>query len=101
VKQLLVAAGQNHPDVLQDDPRGIPPTALLLDVSENALQFCLRVYLNDCNKSYNVQTDLRASVVESLLRHNVALAHQQQDVHIIPDRILPADENMAQPTRGH
>lgn len=101
VKELLVAEGQNHPDVLQDDPRGIPPTALLLDVSENALQFYLRVYLDDCNKSYNVQTDLRASVVESLLRHNVALAHQQQDVHIIPDQILPTDGNMAQPTGGH
>ena len=101
VKELLVAEGQNHPDVLQDDPRGIPPTALLLDVSENALQFYLRVYLDDCNKSYNVQTDLRASVVESLLRHNVALAHQQQDVHIIPGQILPTDGNMAQPTGGH
>lgn len=101
VRELLVAEGQNHPDVLQDDPRGIPPTALLLDVSENALQFYLRVYLDDCNKSYNVQTDLRASVVESLLRHNVALAHQQQDVHIIPGQILPTDGNMAQPTGGH
>lgn len=101
VKQLLVAEGQNHPDVLQDDPRGIPPTALLLDVNENALQFYLRVYLEDCNKSYNVQTDLRASVVESLLRHNVTLAHQQQDVHIIPSRILPTDGNMVQPTGGH
>ena len=101
VKQLLVAEGQNHPDVLQDDPRGIPPTALLLDVNENALQFYLRVYLEDCNKSYNVQTDLRASVVESLLRHNVTLTHQQQDVHIIPSRILPTDGNMAQPTGGH
>ena len=101
VKQLLVAEGQNHPDVLQDDPRGIPPTALLLDVSENALQFYLRVYLDDCNKSYNVQTDLRASVVESLLRHNITLAHQQQDVHIIPGRILPMDGNMAPPTGEH
>lgn len=89
VKELLVKEGQNHPDVLQDDPRGIPPTALLLDVSENALQFYLRVYLDDCNKSFSVQTDLRASVVESLLRHHIRLAHQQQDVHIIPSQILP------------
>lgn len=93
VKELLVKAGQNHPDVLQDDPRGIPPTALLLDVSENALQFYLRVYLDDCNKSFNVQTDLRASVVESLIRHNIRLAHQQQDVHIIPSQILPVEGN--------
>ncbi len=92
VKELLVKEGQNHPDVLQDDPRGIPPTALLLDVSENALQFYLRVYLDDCNKSFNVQTDLRASVVESLLRHNIRLAHQQQDVHFIPSQILPVDK---------
>ncbi|WP_414039597.1 mechanosensitive ion channel domain-containing protein [Acidithiobacillus sp. M4-SHS-6] len=91
VKELLVKEGQNHPDVLQDDPRGIPPTALLLDVNENALQFYLRVYLDDCNKSFNVQTDLRASVVESLLRHNIRLAHQQQDVHIIPSQILPVN----------
>ncbi|PKY11207.1 mechanosensitive ion channel protein [Acidithiobacillus marinus] len=92
VKELLVKEGQNHPDVLQDDPRGIPPTALLLDVSENALQFYLRVYLDDCNKSFYVQTDLRSAVVESLLRHNIRLAHQQQDVHIIPSQILPINE---------
>lgn len=97
VKQLLVTEGQNHPDVLQDDPRGIPPTALLLDVSENALQFYLRVYLDDCNKSFNVQTDLRASVVESLIRHHVRLAHQQQDVHIIPSQILPTHETSGGP----
>ena len=100
VKELLVTEGQNHPDVLQDDPRGIPPTALLLDVSESALQFYLRVYLDDCNKSFNVQTDLRASVVESLLRHNVVLAHQQQDVHIMPNQILPTEGKLAQPTGG-
>nr|NDU43438.1 mechanosensitive ion channel [Acidithiobacillus ferrianus] len=96
VKKILETEGQNHPDVLQDDPRGIPPTALLLDVNENALQFCLRVYLYDCNKSFNVQTDLRASVVESLLRHRVALAHQQQDVHIVPHPFSPTDGNLAQ-----
>ena len=100
VKEILVAEGQKHPDVLQDDPRGIPPTALLLDVNENALQFYLRVYLDDCNKSFNVQTDLRASVVESLLRHNVVLAHQQQDVHIMPKQILPMEGKLAQPTGG-
>ncbi len=82
VRNVLEAAGQQHPGVLQDDPRGLPPTALLLDVTENALVFYLRVYIPDCNASYTVQTELRSMAVEALFRKGLRLAHQQQDVHL-------------------
>ncbi len=85
VRGILENVGQQHPEVLQDDPRGIPPTALLLDVTENALVFYLRVYIADCNNSFMIQTDLRAQAVEALHRRGIRLAHQQQDLYF-PER---------------
>ncbi|MEY2340758.1 mechanosensitive ion channel family protein [Acidithiobacillus sp. IBUN Pt1247-S3] len=90
VRSILEEVGQKHPEVLQDDPRGIPPTALLLDVTENALVFYLRVYIADCNNSFMIQTELRAQAVEALYRRGVRLAHQQQDVYF-PERAPAAD----------
>ncbi|UTV82271.1 mechanosensitive ion channel [Acidithiobacillus sp. YTS05] len=91
VREILEEVGQNHPDVLQDDPRGIPPTALLLDVTENSLVFYLRVYIGDCNNSFTIQTELRARAVEALYRRGIRLAHQQQDLYF-PER-APAAEH--------
>ncbi|MEL5848833.1 MAG: mechanosensitive ion channel [Candidatus Igneacidithiobacillus chanchocoensis] len=81
VREILEEVGKQHPEVLQDDPRSIPPTALLLDVTENALVFYLRVYIADCNNSFMIQTELRAQAVEALHRRGIRLAHQQQDIH--------------------
>ena len=100
VMRVLEEAGRSHPDVLQDDPRGIPPTALFLNVDENALRFTLRVYLEDGNKSFNVQTELRARMVESLRQHGITLAHQQQDVHLIPAREHPTPARQPEKTPG-
>ncbi len=93
VRNILETVGQQHPGVLKDDPRGLPPAALLLDVTENALVFYLRVYIPDCNSSYNVQTELRAMAVEALFRKGLRLAHQQQDVHLFGQEqfTAPAD----------
>jgi len=100
VMRVLEEVGRHHPDVLQDDPRGIPPTALFLNVDENALRFALRVYLEDGNKSFNVQTELRTKMVESLRQHGIALAHQQQDVHIISARTHPSPFRQPEITPG-
>ncbi|MCE5394188.1 MAG: mechanosensitive ion channel [Acidithiobacillus sp.] len=87
VRSILEAVGRSHPEVLQDDPRGLPPTALLLDVTENALVFYLRVYIEDCNNSFLIQTELRAKAVEALYRNHIGLAHQQQDLYF-PERSM-------------
>ncbi|WP_308388464.1 mechanosensitive ion channel domain-containing protein [Acidithiobacillus sp. AMEEHan] len=92
VREILEEVGKNHPEVLQDDPRGIPPTALLLDVTENSLVFYLRVYIGDCNNSFTIQTELRARAVEALYRRGIRLAHQQQDLYF-PERAPAADRN--------
>jgi len=84
VRKILEDVGRRHPEVLQeDDPRGLPPTALLLDVSPSALVFYLRVYISDCNRSFLTQTELRAMAVEALHRNGIRLARPQQDVHLI------------------
>ncbi|MGC8467146.1 MAG: mechanosensitive ion channel family protein [Acidithiobacillus sp.] len=89
VKEILVDVARKHPDVMQDDPSIIPPSALILDVNTNGVMVYLRVYIQDCNKSFNVQTDLRAAVVEALLAHGVPLAHQQQDIHMVSSQLEP------------
>lgn len=86
VRLILEEVGRKHPEVLQeDDPRGLPPTALLLDVSPSALVFYLRVYISDCNRSFLTQTELRAMAVEALHRNGIRLAHPQQDVHLVTE----------------
>lgn len=89
VKEILVDVARKHPDVMQDDPSIIPPSALILDVNTNGVMVYLRVYIQDCNKSFNVQTDLRAAVVEALLANGVPLAHQQQDIHMVSSQLEP------------
>ncbi|UTV81198.1 mechanosensitive ion channel [Acidithiobacillus sp. YTS05] len=89
VKELLVAVAQRHPDVMQDDPSIIPPSALILDVNTNGIVVYLRVYLRDCNLMFNVQTDLRAGVMESLLAEGIPVARQQQDIRILNSQLEP------------
>ncbi len=93
VKSILVEVARKHPDVMQDDPSIIPPSALILDVNTNGVVVYLRVYINDCNKSFNVQTDLRAGVMEALLAAKIPVARQQQDVRLLESRL-----ELVQPT---
>ncbi|MEY2342552.1 mechanosensitive ion channel family protein [Acidithiobacillus sp. IBUN Pt1247-S3] len=89
VKEVMVKVGQQHPDVMQDDPSIIPPSALILDVNTNGVVVYLRVYISDCNLAFNVQTDLRAGVMEALLSNGVPVARQQQDVRILNSHFEP------------
>ncbi|MEL5848941.1 MAG: mechanosensitive ion channel [Candidatus Igneacidithiobacillus chanchocoensis] len=89
VKDLMVQVARQHPDVMQDDPSIIPPSALILDVNSNGVVVYLRVYIADCNLAFNVQTDLRAGVMEALLSAGIPLARQQQDVRILNGQLEP------------
>ncbi len=89
VKDVMVQVARQHPDVMQDDPSIIPPSALILDVNTNGVVVYLRVYIGDCNLAFNVQTDLRAGVMEALLSNGIPVARQQQDVRILNSHFEP------------
>lgn len=62
VLRVLQSVAERNTSIL----RHPPPVAVLDNLGENAMEFSLRVFLADINRSLQAQTELRAAIVKSL-----------------------------------
>ncbi|GAA3782495.1 hypothetical protein GCM10022271_13500 [Corallibacter vietnamensis] len=79
VKQLLLQAVNDHPNVL-DDPE---PTVLFTDFADSSLNFKVVFTLNDSFKSNFPKSDIRFEIDKLFRANNVSIPFPQRDIHII------------------
>jgi potassium-dependent mechanosensitive channel len=81
VRRLLLQAGEQHPDVIDDDPK-CKPYVIFENFGDNSLGFKLYCIIRDANKKYIVPSDLHFQIDKLFREHNVTIAFPQRDIHI-------------------
>ncbi|MFP5257790.1 MAG: mechanosensitive ion channel family protein, partial [Acidobacteriota bacterium] len=90
VRELLLAAARECPDVLADPP----PAVLHWDFGSSTLDFRLRVWLADVSGAVTAMSVVRGAIDRLFREAGIEIAFPQADLHL---RSAPALEKFAQP----
>lgn len=82
VKELLLQAAKEHPEVL-DDPA---PSVWFMNFGDSALEFKLIFTLDDSFQSNKPRSDIRFEIDRLFREHNVTIPFPQRDIHIIENK---------------
>lgn len=82
VKQLLLEAANEHPEVIKNDPSN-QPSVLLNEFGDSALKFILSCVIQNVSLRYGVNSDLHFSIYEKFKAHGIVIPFPQQDVHLL------------------
>ena len=78
VLQLLVDVAKAHADVLPKPE----PQALFIGFGESSLDFSVRAWIVDFDKSFRVRSDLAVAINRALAEAGIEIPFPQRDVHI-------------------
>jgi potassium efflux system protein len=95
VKQILIEASYQHPQVLSKPP----PLVFFKGFGDSSLDFELLVWIADPPKQLVIKSDLYFAIEAALRKHNIEIPFPQRDLHIrsgqlpleFPDRLRPGD----------
>ncbi len=95
VKQVLVEASYQHPQVLSKPP----PLVFFKGFGDSALDFELLVWIADPPKQLVIKSDLYFSIEAALRQHEIEIPFPQRDLHIrsgqlpveFPKQLRPGD----------
>jgi small-conductance mechanosensitive channel len=86
VKEVLIEASYNHPDVLSKPP----PLVFFKGFGDSALDFELLVWIADPPKQLVIKSDLYFAIEAALRKHNIEIPFPQRDLHLRSGH-LPVD----------
>jgi small-conductance mechanosensitive channel len=78
LQKLLLAAAQEHQNVLADPP----PSVSFLSFGESALNFSLFFWVSDPTLRFRVKSDLNFRINDLLQEHGVEMPFPQRDLHL-------------------
>jgi potassium efflux system protein len=79
VRELLLKAAQEHPNVL-DDPE---PMAAFEGFGDNALNFTLRCFLPNLDNRIATISDLHYAIDKAFREAEITIAFPQRDLHLV------------------
>ena len=95
VREILLEIGRSHAEVLTEPA----PSAVFRGFGDSALNFELRCYLNNVERTIAVTSDLCFAIDDAFRRHHIEIPFPQQDVYVkqLPragqrDRSISEDE---------
>jgi len=81
VKEFMLKAAQDHPEVVQGE--GLyQPAVLFREFGSSALIFKLVCIIRNVNLHYVVESELNAKINQLFAENNITIAFPQQDIHI-------------------
>ncbi len=95
VKQVLIEASYQHPQVLSKPP----PLVFFKGFGDSSLDFELLVWIADPPKQLVIKSDLYFSIEAALRQHHIEIPFPQRDLHIrsgqlpleFPEQLRPGD----------
>lgn len=85
VKNILLTAAKNHPQVINDYPAN-EPKVTFLQISKDGLDFELSCLIADVNTGSNIKSDLYYAIEKAMKDANIKFAYPQRDVHLREER---------------
>jgi potassium efflux system protein len=85
VMKTLKEVAEQHPLVMAEPP----PTVLFMQFGDSALNFELRVYVNQLRERWELTSDLHRAIIRAFREHDIEIAFPQMDLHV---RDLPGTE---------
>jgi len=96
VKHILLAVGQQQPDVLSTPA----PQVFFLGFGDNALRFELLVWIAEPHRQLVIKSDLYFAIAASLRQHHIEVPFPQHDLHLrtgtLPLDLSPAAQQWLQ-----
>ncbi|NEQ48010.1 MAG: mechanosensitive ion channel [Leptolyngbya sp. SIOISBB] len=86
VKQVLIEASYQHPQVLSKPP----PLVFFKGFGDSALNFELLVWIADPPKQLVIKSDLYFEIEATLRQHNIEIPFPQRDLHIRSGEFPPS-----------
>ncbi|RZM75701.1 mechanosensitive ion channel family protein [Leptolyngbya iicbica] len=83
VKQVLIEASYQHPQVLSKPP----PLVFFKGFGDSSLDFELLVWIADPPKQLVIKSDLYFSIEAALRQHNIEIPFPQRDLHIRSEQL--------------
>jgi small-conductance mechanosensitive channel/uncharacterized protein YndB with AHSA1/START domain len=87
VRDILEAAGREHPEVITDGSAPAP-RALFMGFGDSSLDFELRCRVKHIERRFSIKSDLNFKIDKAFREAGISIPFPQRDIHIIP----PADE---------
>ena len=78
VREILQKIADDSPLIL----RHPAPVVAFDNLGDSALEFTMRVYISDINKSLSTQTELRTAIVQEFQKEGIEIPFPQTDVHL-------------------
>ncbi len=78
VIEILREIGQAHPEVLKEPP----PSAMFRGFGDSALNFELRCFLDDVERTIGVTSDLCVAIDDAFREQGIEIPFPQQDVYV-------------------
>ncbi len=100
VREILLEVGRSHAEVLRDPA----PSAVFRGFGDSALNFELRCYLDNVERTIGVTSDLCFAIDEAFRRNGIEIPFPQQDIYVkqLPEaaprrRAMPTSAAPAKP----
>jgi potassium efflux system protein len=97
VKEILLQAASEHPDVITRNP-AMAPLVLFIGFGDSSLDFELRVYIGNIDHRLRVKSDLNFAIDAAFREAGVEIPFPQRDLHIKhwPGRGVNSDDDQGQ-----
>lgn len=81
VKETLLGIARRHPQVINDEA-GREPKVLFLSFADNSLQFELRCYIRQIDKSLDVKSEMNFAIEAAFRERGIEIPFPHREVHI-------------------
>ncbi len=78
VREILLEIGRSHPEVLKEPP----PSAVFRGFGDSALNFELRCFLDNVERTISVTSDLCFAIDDAFRRRGIEIPFPQRDVYV-------------------
>ena len=82
VREVMLRVAKDHPQVIQNDPRVVPPRVLFRDFADSALLFELRCFVKNVDYRLIVESDLRYAIDDAFRAEKIEIPFPQRVVYM-------------------
>mgnify|MGYP000559040893 CR=1 FL=1 len=82
VREVMLRVAKDHPQVIQNDPRVVPPRVLFRDFADSALLFELRCFVKNVDYRLIVESDLRYAIDDAFRAEKIEIPFSQRVVYM-------------------
>jgi small-conductance mechanosensitive channel len=90
VREIILRVAKDHPQVIQNETRVVPPRVLFRDFADSSLLFELRCFVKNVDYRLIVESDLRYAIDDAFRAEKIEIPFPQRVVYMHQEPTEPA-----------